>query len=172
MAKKLTVDQLNAIMSRFRTGVASSGEKPGKNSKDSRQKGIIEPESIIQGQDANLIGVSKTPRKATIILTPFMGEDPSKARLFERYANRAVKDSLNRNEAPLASQLFFFSFYNNNVVQIERDEGLMSQLTWVYKCDRVAVYSDFGITQAMSLVLDVARLKNKPVEFRAITSFA
>lgn len=172
MAKKISVDQLNAIMSRFRTGVASSEEKPGVSPKDPRRKGVQEPQSIIQGQDANLATVLKTPRKSVIVLTPFMGEDPSKAKMFERYAQRAVKDSLNRNEAPLAAQLFFYQFFGSNLVQIERDMGLVSQISWVHKCDRVAVYSDFGITQAMNLVLDVARLKNKPVEFRAITSFA
>ncbi len=173
MAKKITVDQLNTIMSRFRTGVASDGERVGDPApRDARAKGVQEPQSIIQNQSANLSGVLKTPRKAVIVLTPFFGEDPAKARMFERYAVRAVKDSLNRNEAPLAAQLFFFHFFNSNVVQIERDLGLTAQISWVRKCDKLVVYSDFGITQAMNAVLEVARLRNKPVEFRAISSFA
>lgn len=173
MAKKITIDQLNTLMSRFRTGVASDGERVGKTTpRDPRAKGVQAPESIIQGQDANLMGVMKTPRKAVIVLTPFFGEDPAKARMFERYAVRAVKDSLNRNEAPLAAQLFFFNFFGSNIVQIERDMGLMAQVAWVRKCDKLVVYSDFGITQAMNLVLEQARLRNKPVEFRAISSFA
>lgn len=172
MAKKISLDQLEKITARFRTGVASQDDVPKKHAADPKKKGVPQVGSVIANQDPNLaLNVIKTPKKATIILTPFFSEDPSKGAMFERFAKRAVRDSMNRNEAPLASHLFYYEIFNNNI-QIERDMGLHSQISWIPNCDLVAVYIDFGVTQAMRVAIDVARLRGKKIEYRNITSFA
>lgn len=55
---------------------------------------------------------------------------------------------------------------------IERDLGLQAQLTWLKAADIVAFYVDFGITPAMEVVMNAAKLKNKRIEQRTIGSVA
>lgn len=88
-----------------------------------------------------------------------------------RYALRATKDSLGKNEAPLASHLFYSEVLNVRN-PIERDIGLQSQLTWLKAADIVAVYLDFGITPAMQVAINAAVLKNKRIEYRTIGNVA
>lgn len=88
-----------------------------------------------------------------------------------RYAQRATKDSINKNEAPLASQLFFYTVLNDKD-PIERDIGLQSQLSWLRVADIVAVYVDFGITPAMKVAMNNAVLLQKKIEYRTIGAVA
>lgn len=171
---KVPKNKVSTILQKYRTGVATSDDKPGKPApKDARSKGVPEPASIVTGQDGNLVAnVLKNPRWAALVLTPFMSEDPAKKDLLYRYAKRAVKDSLNRGEAPLASHIFYYEFFNNNLIQTERDMGFISQVSWIQNADLIVVYIDFGITQAMKAALDVAKLKNKRIEYRTITATA
>lgn len=171
---KINKDGLEKILVKYRTGVASDADRPKRSiPKDRVRKGVPAADSIIAGQDTNLIGnVLKNPRKRTVVITPFFPEDPTQKGMFERYATRATKDSINRMEAPMASHLFFYNFFNNNLVQIERDIGFMSQLSWVEGAELVAVYSDLGITQAMRTVIEFAKLKNIKLEYRTIGSVA
>lgn len=111
--------------------------------------------------------VSKQNRKATIILSPFMAEDPSKANAMARYAKRCVQDSILKMEAPVASHYFYYEVLNSNL-SIDRDIGLQSQLAWIPHADLVVAYIDMGVTQAMDLALGVAKLANKKIEFRKI----
>lgn len=174
MARKVNKNGVEKILQKYRTGVSSQSDVPGTPApKDKTPKGVQEPQSIVTGQDGNLVAnVLKNPRRTALVLTPFMSEDPAKKDMFYRYAKRAVKDCLNRGEAPLASHIFFYEFFNNNLIQTERDMGFISQVSWIKDCDMVVVYMDFGITQAMKAALDVAKLKNRRIEYRLITAVA
>ena len=100
-----------------------------------------------------------------------MAEDPSLAAKMQRYATRAIKDSLSKNEAPLASYVFYSDALSPRN-PIERDIGLQSQLTWMKGADIIAVYMDFGITPAMQAVINSAILRVKRIEYRTIGSVA
>lgn len=138
------------------------------SSSDPKKSGVYQVGTNLANKPPALAAhVSKSNRKATVILSPFMAEDPSRANAMARYAKRCVQDSLLKNEAPVASHYFYYEVLNSNL-SIERDIGLQSQLTWVQHAELIAVYIDMGITQAMDLAINVAKLANKKIEFRKI----
>lgn len=144
-----------------------AGDQPGQTQ--------VSPGSVAvssYAQDANpddVLHVIRQPKKAAVIITPFAAEDYSKAAAVKRYGDRCIKDSVQRGESPVASHLFYYDVLNVKN-PIERDIGLLSQLTWIPKCDIVVVYVDFGITPAMRVAINVAQLKSKKLEFRTIGS--
>lgn len=100
-----------------------------------------------------------------------MAEDPSIAMKMSRYAERCIRDSIHKNEAPLASHLLHYSVLNSRD-PIERDIGLQSQLSWLRVADIVVVYIDFGITPAMKVALNNAVIIQKKIEYRTIGAVA
>lgn len=132
--------------------------------------GVQAVDSLAQDSDPDdVLRVIRQPKRAVVLVTPFAAEDYSKAAAVQRYGNRCVKDSLGRGESPLASHLFYYEVLNVKN-PIERDIGLLSQLTWMRHCDMVAVYIDFGVTKAMEVAINTAQLSHKKIEYRTIGS--
>lgn len=172
---KISLNTLRKITQAFQTGISNQSDADFvKNAPDKPNPGVqdIQPFSVVQGQSGEKIDVMATSRKAVVIISPFMVEDPTKRELFYRYAKRCAQDSMRRNEAPLVSHVFYYDMFGFSTVAIERDLGFNSQLTWIRKTDLVVVYSDFGITQGMKAAIDYAKFKNKKIEFRKISSTA
>lgn len=172
MARKIPLNQLKKIFpGKIETGGNLSDLKSP--SKDTRPTGVqdVSSDRITGKMPGEVLKVAMQPRKAVLILTPFMSENPSKASLMKRYANRCVSDSIKRSEAPMSSNLFFYDVLNMNV-PIERDMGLASMLSWMPKCDVLAVYIDFGVTQAMQVVINTAQIRNRKIEYRMIDAVA
>ncbi|WEM34398.1 hypothetical protein [Xanthomonas phage X1] len=167
---KVPYDKAKKILTTlYQTGGQVSRDPVGQTTPP---KGSTVPKSVIQAATPeNNLRVTKQPRRNVIIITPFMAEDPALAEKMKRYAARATKDSLNKNEAPLASHLFYYSVLNEKD-PIERDIGLQSQLSWLKVADVVAVYVDFSVTPAMKVAIDNARLLQKKIEFRTIGAVA
>lgn len=168
--KPIPYSQIKRILTtRYRTGGKLDTDAPGQTEVP---KGVQPIKSVIQdARPDDALRVTKSPRTTTILVTPFMAEDPSNASKMNRYAIRATKDSLNKNEAPLASHLFFSEVLNVKN-PIERDIGLHSQLMWMRSAKLVAVYSDFGITPAMQTVINAATQLSKKIEYRTIGATA
>jgi hypothetical protein len=162
----LTPELLEKILApHFQTGgVAPSHGAPA----DPKKPGVYHVDTNLTNKPPQLaLHVAKSNRKATVVLSPFAAEDPAKASRMDRYAKRCVQDSLLKNEAPVANHYFYHEVLNSNL-SIDRDIGLQSQLTWIKHADLVAVYIDMGITQAMELAINVAKLSNRSLEFRKI----
>lgn len=170
MSKKIPFAQLKKILTtRFTTGGERPTEAPGQTK---APEGSTVPYSVLQAaRPDDALRVTKQQRKAVLIVSPFVQEDPANASKMMRYAERATRDSLLKNEAPLATHVFYPSVISTKN-PIERDTGLQSQLSWVKGCDVVAAYIDFGITPAMQVVLNQAILKSKRIEYRTIGSVA
>ena len=98
-----------------------------------------------------------------MIESPFAGEV---ARNVE-YARRALKDSLNRGEAPFASHLLYPSVLDDTILT-ERERGLSAAMDWLDACDGVAVYQDYGVSRGMSRAIRRAKLKEKLLVYRKI----
>lgn len=144
-----------------------AGDQPGQTKET---PGTMVPASIAQdASPEEVLRVIRQPKKAAVLITPFMAEDYSRAAAVKRYGDRCVKDSIGRGEAPIASHLFYYDVLNVRN-PIERDIGLLSQLTWIGKCDIVVVYVDFGITKAMEVAINTAQLRSRKIEFRTIGS--
>ncbi|ASD50523.1 hypothetical protein FDI24_gp242 [Acidovorax phage ACP17] len=160
--------QLAKILApKFMTGGTPDADVPA----DPKRPGVPQYTSAFERADQReALNVAKYTRKRAVLISPFMPEDLSNAGKMLRYANRAVQDSLMRNEAPIASHAFFFGLAPN--VPIERDAGLHSQLSWIPKADVVVVYVDFGITAAMQVAINVAEVKAKKIEYRSIGATA
>jgi len=119
----------------------------------------------------NIINAAFSQRKCVLICSPFMAEVPDEVKRMQRYATRCVQDSLNRHEAPISQNLFFYDTLNIKV-SIDHDVGLQSMLSWVKTADLIAVYIDYGVTQAMQLVINTAQMKSKKIEYRSISQSA
>lgn len=167
---KIPFSQLKKIFAtRFQTGGERAQEAPGQTQP---APGAQVPFSFIQQADPDdVLRVTKQPRKAVLIVSPFMAEDYSQSAKMVRYALRATRDSINKAESPLATHLFYSDVLSTRN-PIERDLGLQAQLTWMKGCDIIAIYIDFGITPAMQVVINAAKLRNKRIEYRTIGSVA
>lgn len=127
----------------------------------------VAPSHILATQAENALDIINSPRKCVLVLTPFMSEAPAAAARLTKYANLAVRNSIKRHEAPVSSNLFYYSSLNIHT-SIEKDVGLQSMLSWIPNCDILAVYSDYGITNAMELCIKMAKMKGAHVEYRNV----
>lgn len=144
-----------------------TGGQVKQTSQSKPSPGMQVPNSAIQQANAeDQLRVIRQPRRPVVVVSPFVPEELSKGPKLQRYAIRAVRDSINRNEAPLASHVMYYDLSIRN--PIERDIGLQLQLSWLKHAQAVVVYNDWGITPAMQVVLNAAAVRNKRIEFRTI----
>ena len=85
------------------------------------------------------------------------------------YARRAVRDSLGRGEAPIASHLLYTQsgILRDSDVD-ERQWGIDAGLAWGLVSHATVVYEDHGITEGMLYGIRQAEQIGKPVEYRKI----
>lgn len=100
-----------------------------------------------------------------IIESPYAGD----IELNVRYARAAMRDSLARGEAPLASHLLFTQEgVLRDDVPAERAEGIAAGLEWGKVAHLTAVYTDLGISAGMKQGIESARKNGRMVELRKI----
>lgn len=128
---------------------------------------VVAPSHLLDKQVEDTLNVVYAPRRCTLVLTPFMAEYPNLANRMQRYANLATRDSIKRHEAPVSTTLFYYATLNIHV-SIEKDIGLQSMLSWIPNADTLAVYVDYGVTQAMDLCIKVGKMKGAHIEYRNI----
>lgn len=103
--------------------------------------------------------------RRVILESPFAGDV---ARNIE-YARAAVRDSVLRGEAPIASHLLFTQpgILDDNVAE-ERALGIAAGLAWGPAAVATVVYADLGISSGMKLGIARALDQGRPVEHRHI----
>lgn len=83
------------------------------------------------------------------------------------YARRALRDCLNRGEAPFASHLLYTQ---PGVLRDERPDervwGIEAGLNWGRRADATVVYCDRGISFGMKMGIQAAEAAGRPVERR------
>lgn len=87
------------------------------------------------------------------------------------YARAAVKDSLQRGEAPIASHLLYTQEgILDDFDEIERHQGIQAGWAWIDSADILAFYVDRGVSRGMRGALDHANtLLDRPlIEVRSI----
>jgi hypothetical protein len=88
------------------------------------------------------------------------------------YARAAVRDSLLRGEAPIASHLLYSQpGILNDDASDERQLGIEAGLAWRYAADATVVYQDLGISPGMRHGILAAASAGIPVEYRNLASF-
>jgi hypothetical protein len=86
-----------------------------------------------------------------------------------RYARKCMRDSLARDEAPIASHLLYTQpgILRDELLD-ERMLGIDAGLTWGVKADIIAVYVDRGISSGMQSAIDYYANEGIPIIYRHV----
>jgi hypothetical protein len=91
-------------------------------------------------------------KKIAIIESPYAGDIERNT----RYARAALRDSLDRGEAPYASHLLYTQEgVLRDELPAEREWGISSGFAFRRLADVIAVYSDLGISRGMKTAIDL-----------------
>jgi hypothetical protein len=103
--------------------------------------------------------------KLVILESPYAGNIVGNV----RYARAAVKDSLMRGEAPIASHLLYTqpNILDDDIPE-ERQMGIDAGLAWRTVAEATVVYTDFGISRGMKFGIDKAIASGKTIEYRSL----
>ncbi len=105
--------------------------------------------------------------RRVILESPFAGDLEKHL----AYARRALRDSLMRGEAPIASHLLYTQLgVLDDLVPAERAMGIEAGLAWGIEADATVVYADLGVSLGMGYGIARAVREGRPVEFRKIGS--
>ncbi len=103
--------------------------------------------------------------KLVIIESPYAGDIEANV----EYARAAIRDSLNRGEAPIASHLLYTQpGILDDAIPEERQWGIDAGLAWRRVADVTVVYTDKGITKGMEYGIKLAEEEGNPVEYRSL----
>ena len=103
--------------------------------------------------------------KLTIIESPYAGDVARNL----RYARAALRDSLLRGEAPIASHcLYTQPGVLDDTLPDERRRGIAAGHAWMEVAQCVAVYGDLGISEGMRQGVAEAEARKVPVVYRTI----
>lgn len=86
-----------------------------------------------------------------------------------KYARMAVRDSLSRGEAPIASHLLYTQEgILNDEIPEERQWGIDAGLAWKEVAEKHVFYVDYGYSRGMEYAKLYATKNNIPIEERRI----
>lgn len=85
------------------------------------------------------------------------------------YAKECALDSFNRGEAPFVPHLLYTEILDDSIME-ERRLGMAAGATWLQQAQRVAVYTDLGISSGMKQEIAQATSAFIPVEYRTLQS--
>jgi hypothetical protein len=103
--------------------------------------------------------------RLVIIESPYAGDVEENV----AYARKAVRDSLLRGEAPIASHLLYTQdgVLDDNV-PVERQQGIDAGLAWRKVAEASVVYADRGISRGMEYGIEKAKSAGIPIKVRFI----
>ena len=100
-----------------------------------------------------------------ILESPYAGDVEANV----EYARRAVRDSLSKGEAPIASHLLYTQpGILKDEVPEERVWGIEAGLAWGCLAEKTVLYADRGISAGMKLGAARAAMEKRPTEVRFI----
>lgn len=103
--------------------------------------------------------------RLVILESPFAGDVGANI----EYARAAVRDSLSRGEAPIASHLLYTQEgILDDDIPSERQWGIDAGLAWRVVSSGTVVYTDRGISKGMGYGILKAKSDGKPVEYRTL----
>lgn len=107
--------------------------------------------------------------KLVILESPFAAGNGYTVEQNIEYARAAVRDSLSRGEAPIASHLLYTQpgILNDDIPE-ERSWGIDAGLAWKAVANRSVVYTDHGISKGMRYGMEAAIAAGLTVELRSI----
>ena len=107
--------------------------------------------------------------KRVIVESPYAADNPAIVERNIEYARAAVRDSVLRKEACIASHLLFTQVgILHDAVPEERALGIAAGLAWLPVAELMALYADYGISAGMQAAAKQAAHIGVPVEIRKI----
>lgn len=108
-------------------------------------------------------GVPRAARRRVIVETPFAGDVATNL----AYARAALRDCLERGEAPFASHLLYAQpGVLDDTDPPQRRVGIEAGLAWGQAAEATVVYIDRGVSVGMRLGIARALADRRPVEMR------
>ena len=121
----------------------------------------------MQSKEYTLELITETTKPFTVIESPFSAPTIDGLVRNVQYTMLAVRDSLNRSEAPYASHLFYTQMLDDNNAA-ERQLGMDAGLTiWQY-ADQTAAYIDLGTSRGMEYGIEAAKKAGRNVVQRCL----
>lgn len=85
------------------------------------------------------------------------------------YARACMRDCLIRGEAPFAPHaLYAQTGVLDGLNPTQRSMGISAGLEWTSVADKIAVYTDFGISYGMQYGIEVAEEHGRLIEYRTL----
>lgn len=101
--------------------------------------------------------------RRVILESPYAGDlDANTA-----YARACLRDSLEHDEAPIASHLLYPAVLDDTV-PIDRIWGINAGFAWLKVAEAMVVYTDRGISSGMEAAITAAEAIGLPVEYRTL----
>lgn len=110
---------------------------------------------------------STNARRRVILESPYSGESPAQERIHVEYARRALRDSLARGEAPIASHLLYTQVLDDRD-PVEREIGISAGLAWRSVAEAAVFYIDHGMSEGMRAALAVYEREGIAYSMRSI----
>ena len=101
------------------------------------------------------------------ILSPFRGKTPAERDRNVAYAQAAMLDCLERDEAPFAPHLLYPAVLDESEPE-QRAHAISAGLEWLAVAEAVVVYEDYGVSEGMAAELRAAEVAGIPVERRSL----
>jgi len=111
--------------------------------------------------------------KLVIMESPYAGKTPEEIVRNVDYARRALRDSLLRGEAPIASHLLYTQpGVLRDDMPTERRNGIKAGLAWSKVAHAAVIYTDLGITPGMEQGIRRHQAEGITIEYRQIGATA
>lgn len=131
--------------------------------------GDLHAGNLVLGNMVN-IPSTLTNKRLVIVESPYAG-DAATIEANVEYARDAVRDSLLRGEAPIASHILYTQpGILDDTIPTERQLGIDAGLAWRDVAAASVVYVDRGISRGMEYGIKRAHEQGIPVEYRRIFS--
>lgn len=107
----------------------------------------------------------KVGMRRVILESPYAGDIAANI----AYARQAMRDSLFRGEAPLASHLLYTQVgILDDALPEDRSHGILAGHEWIPFAEAMVVYMDLGFSEGMLLGIDRAKSHGLQIEFRRL----
>ena len=109
------------------------------------------------------------PNPIVIIESPFKGKTPADEARNTRYARAALRDAILQNESPIASHVIYtLDGVLDDSEPTERALGMQAGWDLMRVANKVAVYTDLGISSGMTSGIENAKRLGLPIEYRSL----
>lgn len=156
----------NKIKSLFQTGDDNKREPVKTDTKVTGQQ-AHDKQSLLLGKSELIYRSLKQEKKPVVLIGAYIAEDPAMITKYERYLKKCMRNSVDRGEAPYCGSLINYKILNYKN-PIERDMGIMMDVSFLEKIKIMRVYIDMGITPAMVAMVNLAKKRSYQIEFRKI----